>query len=179
MRWVTRDHVHLDRVASPWLIRRWIDRDAEFLFIATGGPAEWPADAIPFGLPNVELSAHDAAGSTFRKILRRHSLEDSALNLLCEIVEEGIAWFLSGFHGLPRDPATLRHPEAIGLEALSQGMMYVAADDLRNLEASFPIYDALYARCRAELLFQETPDLLRATAKERVAAVKAKLDHLQ
>lgn len=175
MQWVTREHVHLDRVASPWLIRRWIDREATFLFITVDPTPDWPEDAIPFGLLGVELSAHDADGSTFRKIMRLHGLDDPGLNLLCEIVEEGIAWFLAGFRGAHRDPAAMRHPEAIGLEALSQGMMYAAADDHDNLEASFPIYDALYARCQAELLFRETPELSRKAATDRIAAVKAVL----
>lgn len=176
MKWVTRDHLHLDRVAAPWLIRRWIDADAEFVFVPTGSDAPLPPDAIPFGLPGVQLSAHDADGSTCRKIVRRYAIEDAALEMVCDIVEDGIAWFLAGWHGKPRNAADLRYPEAIGLEALSQGMMFISADDMANLESSMLIYDALYARCRAELLFAEAPDLRNAGPVEKVAAVKAWLE---
>lgn len=82
MRWVTRDRVHLDRVAAPWLIRRFIDPDADFVLLPSDSLGDLPDDATPFGLPGVELSSHDENGSTFRKILDIYGLEDAALRRL-------------------------------------------------------------------------------------------------
>src|ERR1700691_2338669 len=64
MKWVTRDFVHLDRVASPWLIKRFIDRDAVFVFVPWGAEERRPADAIPFALPGAEIGPHDQEGTT-------------------------------------------------------------------------------------------------------------------
>src|SRR5271167_745025 len=86
MKWVTRDHVHMDRVASPWLIRRYLDPDAEFVFVPFGKDCVLPDDAIPFGIPGVELGAHDSAGSTFRKILSRHGFQSPSLAMLADII---------------------------------------------------------------------------------------------
>ena len=71
MKWVTRDFVHLYRVASPWLIQRFVDPEAQFVFVPLGQEDTRPSDAIPFGLPGVELSSHDEHGTTFEKIIRR------------------------------------------------------------------------------------------------------------
>jgi len=147
---VTRERVHLDRVAAPWLIRRFIDSEAEFLFICVDAAQELPASAVPFGLPGVELSSHDAHGSTFRKIIGKYKLNDPALDLLTAIVEDGIDWFLAGHRGQHRNAGALRHPEAIGIEAISRGMMLAASDDSENIRFSEPIYDALYAWCASQ-----------------------------
>ena len=87
MKWVTRDHVHMDRVAASWLIRRFIDRgEAEFSLFPSGR-IPLPQGEIPFGVPGVELGIHDEAGSTFRKILTKHKLDDPALGMLADIIE--------------------------------------------------------------------------------------------
>jgi hypothetical protein len=79
MKWVTRDFVHLDRVACPWLIRRFIDTDAEFVFVPWGEESRRPADAIAFAIPGAELGPHDAQGTTFEKLLAKYKLDDPSL----------------------------------------------------------------------------------------------------
>ncbi len=74
MHWVTTDHIHLDRVACPWLIRRFIDKDAVFTFLARDKVAGRPSDAIPFAIPGVELGPHDEHGTCFDKFLRKYRL---------------------------------------------------------------------------------------------------------
>jgi hypothetical protein len=175
MRWVTRDHLHMDRVASPWLIRRFIDREAEFSFVPFGDEGVPPADAIAFGIPGVELGSHDANGSTFRKLMRKYGLADAALEMLAGIIESGIVHVFSQIDHGHTDVAALKFPEGIGLDALSQGMMYAAAGDADNIERSLIIYDALYAFCRAKLLVASRPDLARLPPPKQWDAVKAEL----
>jgi hypothetical protein len=124
MRWVTRDYVHADRVASPWLIKRFVDPEAEFVFVPWGCEDQRPADAIPFALPGAELGPHDASGSTFRKVLVKYGLEESALHAMARIVEAAIAFVL---HGV--EPQTLETKPAIGLLTISEGTMLLEDDD--------------------------------------------------
>jgi hypothetical protein len=128
MKWVTRDHVHMDRVAASWLIRRFIDREAEFSFVPFGSEHPLPQGEIPFGVPGVELGIHDEAGSTFRKILTKHKLDDPALDMLADIIESGIVHVFSQLDHGYTDVAALRYPEGIGLDAISQGMMFAAEE---------------------------------------------------
>ena len=160
MKWVTRDHVHMDRVASPWLIRRHVDADAEFVFVPFGGDAVLPDDAIPFGIPGVELGAHDAAGSTFRKILRKYGLTSLALARLADIIENGIHHATDLAEHGRSDVGALAHPEGVGLDAICFGMMYVAAADADDIEKSLVLFDAQHAYCRIRLLEEDRPDLL-------------------
>lgn len=142
MQWVTRDNVHMDRVASPWLIKRFVDPAAEFLFIGWEPGTPRPDGAIPFGMPGVELSSHDAQGSTFGKILRKYRLEDPALVRMQLVIDRGIDIFMHGAKPAPDDEAG---QIAVGLLATSEGMMLVSASDAEILAASAPLYDALHA----------------------------------
>jgi len=141
MRWVTRSHVHVDRVACPWLIRRFVDSQAEFVFVARSRVAEVAKEqsAIPFDVPGVELGHHDGKCS-FEAILTKYGLSDPALQRLGRIVHSAdIA-------------ADLRKDEiAPGLEAIATGFSLLIPDDLANLEAQFLVYDALYAWCRLQV----------------------------
>jgi hypothetical protein len=175
MKWVTRDHLHLDRVASPWLIRRFIDPAAEFAFVPFGEKVAPPADAIAFGIPGVELGSHDANGSTFRKLLRKYELTDPALEMLCGIIESGIVHVFSQIDHGHTDVAALKFPEGIGLDALSQGMMYASSGDLDNIEKSLVLYDALYAFCRAKLIERARPDLAKLPPPKQWDAIRAEL----
>jgi hypothetical protein len=161
MKWVTRDHVHMDRVASPWLIKRFIDAQAEFAFVPFGKEHPLPPDAIPFAVPGVELGMHDATGSTFRKLLRKYNLADAALEMLAEIIESGITHVFSQIERGYTDVAKLKYAEGVGLDALSQGMMYTAAGDLDDIAKSAVIYDALYAFCQGKLIEAERPELAK------------------
>lgn len=148
MKWVTRDFVHLDRVASPWLIKRFIDREATFVFVPWGeGPR--PEDAIPFALPGAELGPHDAAGSTFRKLLVKYRLHDPALETLAQIIEAGIDFVLHDVQPEGREMQT-----ALGLLAISEGTMLLEDDDAAIIARSLPVYDALYAYLTAHHLAQ-------------------------
>lgn len=175
MKWVTRDHVHMDRVACPWLIRRFVDPQAEFLFVPFGTATVPPAGAIPFALPGAELGPHDASGSTFRKILWKYAIKDRALERLADIINSGIVHVFSQLDHGYTDVAALKYPEGIGLDALSQGMMYIADSDSDDIEKSMIIYDALYAFCRAKLLETEKPELLKHPFPQRWDAIKSEL----
>src|SRR5689334_5326127 len=120
MKWVTRDHVHMDRVATPWLIRRFVDPDAEFVFVPlakTLGPTldtgiNLPPDAIPFALPGVELGPHDAQGSTFRKVMRKYDLSEPALEFMARIIESGVVHVFH-HHEPSYSVANLERPEGV------------------------------------------------------------------
>lgn len=137
MQWITRARPKIDRIACPWLIRRFIDHDAEFHFV--------PADqalaranelgATPFDVNGVELS-HDGPLCTFDVLLRKHGLDDPALAELAVIVR-----------GADTDRLDIA-PQAAGLLAISLGLSHNHADDHEQLEQGMVIYDALYAWAR-------------------------------
>jgi hypothetical protein len=150
----------MDRVACQWLILRRIDPHAEFLFVPFGkDDAVLPEGAIPFALPGVELGAHDAAGSTFRKLMVKYGLADPALERMAAIIESGITHVLSQLRPGHPDVAALPCPEGIGLDAISQGMMMIAADDRDNIARSLVLYDALYAYCRILVLHKSNTEI--------------------
>jgi hypothetical protein len=140
MKWVTRSHVHVDRVACPWLIRRFIDSEAEFLFVPKNqiGQVVEETGATPFDAPGVELGHHGNKCS-FETIIEKYELTDPALLRLAKIVHAA-------------DIASdLRTDEmAPGLEAIAVGYSLRFPDDLENLERQFDVYDALYAWCRLQ-----------------------------
>jgi len=140
MLWVTRSHVHVDRVACPWLIRRFIDSDAEFLFVAASDVAAVAAErqAIPFDIPGAELGHHQGACS-FDALIAKYGLKNEALMRLAKIVSAADTDRLAD------------EPLAAGLEALAVGYSLRFPDDLENLERQFDVYDALYAWCRLEV----------------------------
>ena len=130
MRWATRRSPHIDRAACAWLIRRFVDPDATFVFV--GDPDEVPADATPFDMRGVDLSHHDG-DCTFETILKRYELDDPALEAIARIVHEADL-------GDERYDA----PEASGLDALLRGLSLVASDD-EVIELSQRLFDGLYA----------------------------------
>ena len=140
MLWVTRSHVHVDRVACPWLITRFIDSEAEFLFVPTSEIARVANErgAIPFDAPGVELGHHDGRCS-FESILLKYGLKDAALMRLAAIV-----------HAADVAEDIDRDPLGRGLEAIATGYGLRFPDDHDNLDAQFDMYDALYAWCRLE-----------------------------
>jgi len=131
MIWATRRHVHIDRTACAWLIRRFIDPDAEFVFV--DDPDEVPGGATPFDMRGVELG-HRGGRCSFETILARHDLHDPALVRLGQIVHE-------------TDIGDERYdaPEAPGIDAMLRGLALHAADDDEMLAMTRPLYDALYA----------------------------------
>lgn len=180
MQWVTRDHLHMDRVACPWLILRRIDHEADFLFVPFGvDDAELPPGAIPFALSGAELGPHDAQGSTFRKLLVKYGIAEPALETMAAIIESGIIHVFSQIERGYTDVAALPHPEGIGLDAISQGMMIVAASDGDNIQRSLVLYDALYAYCSLVQLQREKPKILTIAHPRRWDVIAEELGHLR
>ena len=141
MKWITRSHVHVDRVACPWLITRFVDSDAEFLFVPRSQIKQVAADteAIPFDAPDVELGHRDGRCS-FESIMQRYELKDPALLRLARIV-----------HAADVEADLDTDPIARGLEAIAVGFGLRYPDDLENLAEQFEVYDSLYAWCRLQV----------------------------
>jgi hypothetical protein len=138
MKWVTRERARVDRIACPWLISRFIDKEPTFLFVPTGQVMQVAEreGAIPYDVPNVELGHHGERCS-FDAFLDKYKLTDPALQALATIVR-----------GADTDARQLTQ-ESSGLYALATGFQAIAADDHDNMAKQFPAYDALYAYCRA------------------------------
>jgi hypothetical protein len=166
MRWVTRAHVHLDRVACAWLILRFVDPEAELEFVSWGSEHQRSAAAIPFGLPGVELGTHDEAGTTFDKFLRKYSLDDPALTVMAGIIAAGVH---HAMHRGQPEANDATPPAGIGLDVLSVGLMLLHDDDLANITASLPMYDALYVSCQADALQRAHPELREMNFIDRAA----------
>lgn len=141
MKWVTRKNANVDRVACPWLIRRFVDPDAEFLFVAPDRVAEVAAreGAIPFDVEGVELGHVDGRCS-FESILLKYGLTDPALARLARIV-----------HGADIPKEIDVTPQSAGLRAIAYGFALVhGEDDATKLRLEGPMYDALYRWCQEE-----------------------------
>lgn len=140
MKWVTRAHVHVDRVACPWLIQRFVDSQAEFLFVAAQEVTRVAQEtgAVPFDIPGVELGHQDGRCS-FESILLRYGLKDPALQRMAKVVHAADV------------AADLRSDElGPGLEALATGFGLLFPADPENVARQFVVYDALYAWCRLQ-----------------------------
>ena len=142
MKWITRSHVHVDRVACPWLILRFIDNQAEFLFVPSSRIKEVAADsgAIPFDAPDVELG-HREGRCSFESIIQKYEMKDPALLRLAKIV-----------HSADVAADIDKDPIARGLEAIAVGYGIRYPDDEENLLHQFEVYDALYAWCRLQVV---------------------------
>ena len=141
MKWVTRDYVHLDRMACVWLIKRFVDPDASFSFVPWGQEDSRPLDHVAFSIPNTELSPHDANGTTFQKILKKHLIHDSALEELASVIQKGVDHVLHDYQPSKED---VHGQIAVGLLAVSEGLMLSHLSDEAVIKANTPIYDALY-----------------------------------
>jgi hypothetical protein len=141
VKWITRSHVHVDRVACPWLIMRFIDNAAEFLFVPKAQIEKVAAEtgAIPFDAPNVELGHHEGRCS-FEAIILKYDLKEPGLLRLAKIVHAA---------DVAADANT--DPIARGLEAIAVGYSLRYPNDEENLEHQFEVYDALYAWCRLQV----------------------------
>jgi hypothetical protein len=139
MKWVTRARPKVDRGACPWLIRRFVDPRAEFLYVPADQVAAVAAreGATPFDAANAELG-HRGPECSFDAIVRKYNLTDPALQRLALIVR-----------GADTDTKDLT-PESRGLEAVAEGFRLVYPNDHELLEREMPVYDALYAYCRQQ-----------------------------
>ena len=137
MKWITRERPKIDRIACPWLISRFIDKDAEFIYVPANDVLKVAAehDAILYDVPNVEFS-HVGELCSFDAFLNKYQLSDPALQRLAVIVR-----------GADIDRLDLA-PQAAGLLAISLGLSQNFADDHEMLSQGLVLYDALYTWCR-------------------------------
>jgi len=135
MKWITREKIKVDRVACPWLIRNFIDPEADFIFLPRN--TEWSKieNAIVFDVPNCELG-HHGKDVSFNSILKKYQLNDPALSLLGELVRAADSH--------PAHP----HPAGEGLRWIAHGFGKLGLSDRQILEREFVVYDALYQECK-------------------------------
>ncbi len=142
MRWATRAGVHIDRAACAWLIRRFLDREAVFVFVAD--PRQVPADATPFNMRGVDLG-HNGGDCSFETILRRHDIADPVLWRIAEAVHEA-----------DLDDERFDAPEAAGLDMVLRGLSMTGTVE-HTLAVSGPIFDGLYEFHRRRVLLGRGP----------------------
>lgn len=165
MKWVTREHVHVDRVACPWLIRKFIDPKAEFIFVPVEKIEETVRieGAIPFDAPGVELG-HKGDKCSFDAIIEKYHLKDETLHELAKIVRAA-----------DTEDKKLA-PESIGLEAIASGSMMIVKDDHEAIEKGRYVYDSLYAYCQLRILREKyKKELKKMDRKQRFEFLKKKM----
>jgi hypothetical protein len=136
MKWVTRENPHTDRIACPWLILRFIEADAEIVYVPRDEVLSYAEQegAISFDAPGATYTHRDAKCS-FETIIEEYGLGgDPALALVAKVV-----------HGADVSEDADITPQSAGLEAIARGFMHLGVDDQRQLELELPVYDALYA----------------------------------
>ncbi|MHA1124386.1 MAG: chromate resistance protein ChrB domain-containing protein [Candidatus Heimdallarchaeota archaeon] len=170
MIWVTRDYVHVDRVACPWLIKRFIDEKAQFVFLPRDeiAPFVEKTGAIPYdsGVGDLDHYKEDGVNHcTFDALIKEYKLKDEVLELLRKVVR---AADTNKFE---------EEPLALGLEAIACGAPLLTNSDHEALEMEFPFYDALYAYLQQDVIYKKYPDEIKklATRGERQAFVKEKM----
>lgn len=149
MKWITRQGVRVDRVACPWLIKNFVDPEAEFLFVPADEVSEVARrqGATPFDVPGAELGHHDGKCS-FDAILAKHPIQDAAIDLLARIVRAADIEDQLG-----------SRPEAAGLRAIAEGFRHLGLKDDHEIVAQeLIVYDALYAYCRQQVKDNGNPN---------------------
>lgn len=141
MKWVTREKAKVDRIACPWLIRKFVDQKAEFLFVPSDQVLKVAKEkgAVSYDAQGAELTHYKEEGAeyvSFDAIIKKYELKDPALLELAKIVRGADA-------KIPSPP-----PESAGLEAIAHGFRNLAKDDVDNMKLQFPTYDALYKYCQ-------------------------------
>jgi hypothetical protein len=141
VKWVTRERPKTDRIACPWLIKNFIDAEAEFLYVPADQVLDVAArdDAHSYDAPDAEYT-HRGGLCSFEVLLEEYDLDDPALGLLARIV-----------HGADVADDRDATPQSRGLLAVAEGFHLLDLGDLRQLELSLPVYDALYAWCKHEV----------------------------
>lgn len=165
MKWVTREHVHVDRTACPWLIRRFVDPRAEFIFVPVDNIDQVVKNeqAIPYDAPNVELGHHGDKCS-FDAIVEKYKIENPAVLELATIVRAA-------------DTDTMEAaPEAAGLEAVMTGLGIISKDDHETVANASPVYDAFYANCKLKLIREKhKAEIEKMDRKEQREFLREKL----
>ena len=156
MRWVTRAHVHVDRVACPWLIRRFIDLEAEFKFVPWPGYSLTSEDGTPFDFPDMEIPfTHHEGKCTFEVLIDHYKLEDPALHDMALIV-----------HGADITKDIDESRDARGTELILSGLAYVSDNDQQAIARGFVMCDSLYAGLLLRRLRQELGDKIEKMPRE-------------
>jgi hypothetical protein len=137
MKWITREKIKVDRVACPWLIRKFVDPEAELVFLPHRTDWSKIEDGIVFDVPNCELG-HHGEDVSFNSILKKYNLRDPALVLLGEIVRAA--------DSRPKEP----HAAGEGLRWIAAGFGALGLSDHEILEREFVVYDALYTECKRQ-----------------------------
>jgi len=157
MKWVTRQYVHVDRTACPWLIKKFVDPEAEFIFV----PAEKIEEvvkkekAIPYDAPGVELGHHGDKCS-FDAIIEKYKINDPAVLELAKIVRAA-----------DTDKVEVA-PEGAGLDVVMTGISIVAKDDYEAIEKARPVYDAFYTNCKLKIIREKyKADIEKMDRKQR------------
>jgi hypothetical protein len=135
MKWITRENIKVDRVACPWLIRNFVDPEADFIFLPRNTDWSKIENGIVFDVPNCELG-HHGEDVSFNSILKKYKLNDPALSLLGELVRAADSH--------PANP----HPAGEGLRWIAHGFGKLGLSDHQILEREFVVYDALYQECK-------------------------------
>ena len=162
MRWVTRYNPHVDRCASIWLIKTFIDRDAVFEFISRDSPI--PEGAIPFTLPGAEIRPKNGK-TTFDALVEKYNIKDPWVHEIAKIV-----------HAADISKDIDKAPEARGLEAIAAGAMYLVKDDYEALEKGFFVYDALYVYVQLKKIREEyKEELAKMDRAKRFEFIKSKI----
>lgn len=141
MKWVTRERPKTDRIACPWLIKNFIDAEAEFLYVPADQVLEIAEreDAISYDAPDARFTHRDGL-CTFEVLVEEHGLDDPAVRLMARIV-----------HGADIADDRDATPQSRGLLAIAEGFHLLGLPDHRQLELCLPVYDALYAWCKHEV----------------------------
>jgi hypothetical protein len=156
MRWVTRAHVHVDRVACPWLIRRFIDTTAVFKFVIWPGYSLTAEDGVPFDFPDIDIPfTHHEGKCTFEVLIDHFNLDDPILRDMAFII-----------HGADVTKDIDQSPNSHGVELILSGLAHVSDDDQQAIARGFVICDALYAGLLLRRLRQELSDELKQISRE-------------
>jgi hypothetical protein len=137
MKWITWKNIGIDRMACGWLIRRWIDPKAEFLFIPVGEKSS-PKDGEPFDIPGEQYS-HHGGHCTFYTLVHKHQIKDPILSRIARIVDEA-----------DEIQEVALEPAAFGLDLICRGLREISKDDFEAMERGGLIYDALYAQLKSD-----------------------------
>lgn len=156
MKWVTRNHVHVDRVACPWLIQRFIDLEAEFTFVVWPGSELKSEDGTPFDFPDMDIEfTHHDSKCTFEVLLEHFKLDDPVLRQIGEII-----------HGadIQRDKDLV--PESRGVELTLSGLSYLSNNDHEAITLGFRILDSVYAGLLLKQIREEYKQQTKGKSRE-------------
>ena len=165
MKWITRQYVHVDRTACPWLIKKFVDPEAEFIFVPVEKIEEIveKEKAIPYDARGVELGHHGDKCS-FDAIVQKYEIKDPAVLELSKIVRAADTDKMEAA------------PEAAGLEAVMTGFGVVSKDDYETIAKASPVYDALYTNCKLRLIREKyKAEIDKMDRKQRAEFLRRKL----